>query len=141
MGYLGNFIVYTMAMVGVIVIALLVFKNATSGGNLGHKSKYLKLVDSMSLGQRKNLFIVSTGREQFLIASDVDKTTLISKLETTSEQEPEYKPEQPSFKETMDTLPKPSFMDKSNIGIRSSMLSKKPVMVNMLERINQEIGK
>ena len=87
MGYLGNFIVYTLAMVGVIVVALLVFKNATSGGNLGHKSRYLKVIDSMSLGQRKNLYIVSTGKEQFLIAGDVDKTTLISKLENVGETE------------------------------------------------------
>ena len=29
MGYLANFMVYTHAMVGIIVIALLVFKNST----------------------------------------------------------------------------------------------------------------
>ena len=137
MGYLGNFIVYTLAMVGVIVVALLVFKGTTSGGNFGKKSKYLKLVDSMSLGQRKNLYIVSTGKEQFLIAGDVDKTTLISKLEELDSETacPEIK--QSSFKETLNNLPKKDFMDKSNIGIKSSMLSKRPVMVSMLERIKE----
>ena len=35
MGYLTNFIVYTLAMVGVIVIALLVFKGTTGGGIKG----------------------------------------------------------------------------------------------------------
>lgn len=141
MGYLGNFIVYTLAMVGVIVVALLVFKGTTSGAALGKKPKHLKLIDSMSLGQRKNLYIVSTGKEQFLIAGDVDNTTLISKLETLDTEviSPEVK--QNSFKETLNNLPKTDFMDKSNIGIRSSMLTKKPVMVNMLERINQEITK
>ena len=134
MGYLGNFIVYALAMVGVIVVALLVFKSATSGGSLGHKSKYLKLVDTMPLGQRKNLYIVSTGKEQFLIASDIDKTTLISKLDDV-EKEPVKIPET-SFKETLNAMPKPGFMDKSNIGIRSSMLNKKPVMVSMLEKMN-----
>ena len=138
MGYLGNFIVYVSAMIGVIVVALLVFKQATSGGSLGHKSKYLKLIDTMPLGQRKNLFIVSTGKEQFLIASDVDKTTLISKLENVEESLP-AKVQSVSFKETLDTLPKPSFMDKSNIGIRSSMLSKKPVMVSMLEKMSEHV--
>ena len=29
MGYLANFMVYTLAMIGVIFVALLVFKNAT----------------------------------------------------------------------------------------------------------------
>ena len=85
MGYLGNFIIYTMAMVGVIVVALLIFKFTTSGNNLCKKSKYLRVIDSMSLGQRKNLYIVSTGKEQFLLASDVDKTNLISKLESISD--------------------------------------------------------
>ncbi len=138
MGYLGNFIVYVSAMIGVIVVALLVFKQATSGGSLGHKSKYLKLIDTMPLGQRKNLCIVSTGKEQFLIASDVDKTTLISKLENVEEPLQE-KTQNTSFKETLETIPKPSFMDRSNIGIRSSMLSKKPVMVSMLEKMNEHV--
>ena len=72
MGYLANFIVYTLAMVGVIVVALLIFKNATSVGGF-QKSKYLKLVDTMSLGQRKMLYIVSTGAENFLVAGDSDE--------------------------------------------------------------------
>ena len=37
MGYLANFMVYTLAMVGVIVVALLIFKSATSGGITGGK--------------------------------------------------------------------------------------------------------
>ena len=77
MGYITNFIVYTLAMVGVIVVALLVFKNATSVGG-GKHSKYLKIIDSISLGQRKSMFIISTGKEQFLVASDVNNTSLIS---------------------------------------------------------------
>lgn len=139
MGYLGNFIVYTLAMVGVIVVALLVFKGTTSGGSLGKKSKYLKLIDSMSLGQRKNLYIVSTGKEQFLIAGDVDNTTLISKLETFDTETISSEIKQNSFKETLNNLPKPDFTDKSNIGIRSSILSKRPVMVSMLEKISKQV--
>ncbi len=121
MGYLANFIVYTLAMVGVIVVALLIFKNATSVGGF-QKSKYLKLVDTMSLGQRKMLYIVSTGTENFLIAGDSDKTTLISKLDKL-----EIKPEtiksvqsQETFQETIDMLSKPCYMDKS--GLRSTIV-------------------
>lgn len=141
MGYMTNFIVYVMAMVGVIVVALLAFKFTTSGGNLARKSKYLKLVDTMPLGQRKNLYIVSAGKEQFLIAGDVDKTTLISKLEGI---EPETAtsaiPQQKSFRETLNNLPKPDFMDKSNIGIRSSVLTKRQngqsVMRSLVEKMS-----
>lgn len=79
MGYLANFIVYTLAMVGVMMIAVFVFKNSTaysskSGGKL------LKVTDTLSLGARKTLYIVSAGEEKFLIAGDVDRTSLIAKL-------------------------------------------------------------
>ena len=85
MGYLTNFIVYTLAMVGVIVVALLVFKNATSLGN-GNKAKNLKIIDSLSLGPRKTLYVISTGKEKFLIAGDTERTSLISKLENFDEE-------------------------------------------------------
>lgn len=135
MGYLTNFMVYTFAMVGVIVIALLVFKNATSQGT-GAKSKYLKVIDSMSLAPRKTLYIVSTGKEKFLIAGDVDKTTLISKLET-NEQAEEISSKE-TFQQTMQSLSKSNYMDKSNIGIKSSLLHEKndkSVMRNLIDKM------
>ena len=177
MGYLANFMVYTLAMVGVIVVALLIFKSATSGGITGGKSKYLKIIDTLNL--------------------DVDKTSLISKLETAedcgvdvskdcmneglsdlsftgkhltptlSSKEREFPDlanlaQVPSprgrvreganpvganpnsapmtFQETMSKLPKPNFMDKSDIGIKSSMLNSKntggkSVLRNLAERM------
>lgn len=128
MGYITNFIVYTLAMVGVIVVALLVFKNATSIGGT-KASKYLKIIDSISLGQRKNLYIVSTGIEQFLIAGDVNNTCLISKLEgindINSKSEIMRNTIPMTFKDTLANLPKSDYTDKSNIGIHSSALSKK----------------
>ncbi len=178
MGYLANFMVYTLAMVGVIVVALLIFKSATSGGITGGKSKYLKIIDTLNLAPRKTLYIVSTGREKFLIAGDVDKTSLISKLQTAEDCDVSCETHNdnthesfsdlanlaqvPSprgrvreganpvganlnsapmtFQETMSKLPKPSFMDKSDIGIKSSMLSSKnaggkSVLRNLAERI------
>ena len=154
MGYLANFMVYTLAMVGVIAVALLVFKGATGCGG-GVKSKYLKVLDTLSLAPRKTLYVVSTGREKFLIAGDVDKTTLISKLETTEDKENicevinnnetknetnynsgfdfssssigtiQHDKRPISFQETMSKLPKNNYMDNANIGIKSSMLSSK----------------
>ena len=145
MGYISNFIVYTLAMVGVIAVALLVFKNATSVGGRG-SSKFLQIVDSISLGQRKNLFIVSAGKEQFLIAGDVNNTCLISKLESLSPKaEPailknelteDNKHSSETFQETLASLPKKSYMDKSNLGIKSSLLSERTnssVMRNIAE--------
>ena len=143
MGYITNFIVYTLAMVGVIVVALLVFKNATSIGG-GKASKFLKIIDSISLGQRKNLYIVSTGKEQFLIAGDVNSTCLISKLEGLNELKNEslqdIKPLPVSFQDTLNSLPKQNYMDKSNIGIKSSLLREKTsnsVIKNLAEIMKQ----
>ncbi len=143
MGYITNFIVYTLAMVGVIVVALLVFKNATSVGG-GKASKFLKIIDSISLGQRKNLYIVSTGKEQFLIAGDVNSTCLISKLEGLNELKNEslqdIKPLPVSFQDTLNSLPKQNYMDKSNIGIKSSLLREKTsnsVIKNLAEIMKQ----
>ena len=143
MGYLANFLVYTFAMVGVIVAALLIFKNATTVGGV-KKSKYLKIIDSMSLAPRKTLYIVSTGSEKFLIAADVDKTTLISKLDNIQNFEVEA-----TFKETLDNLPKAEpkkfeyshkshYMDRSKLGINSSMLNprvEKSVIKSLAEKL------
>lgn len=138
MGYLANFMVYTLAMVGVIVVALLIFKGTTSQG-IGSKSKYLRIIDTMSLAPRKTLYIVSTGTEKFLIAGDVDKTTLISKLEATPPVSPaeEISPKE-TFQQTMQNLAKPSYMDKSSIGIKSSLLhgkNDKSVMRNLVDKM------
>lgn len=141
MGYLANFMVYTLAMVGVIVIALLVFKGATGTG-CKNSSKFLKVHDTLTIGPRKTLYIVSAGDEKFLIAGDVDKTTLISKLGVkdnnvelaTNTQNP-IKTD--SFCTTMEKLnKKTSYIDKKNLGISSTQ--EKPydsVMKNLAERI------
>ena len=144
MGYLSNFIVYTLAMVGVIVLALLVFKNS-SGFKSKKNSKLLKVIDTMSLSPKKTLYVISAGTEKFLIAGDIDRTTLISKLDTintnkeitelNSTLENLFPPV--SFKETMANLPqKRSYIDKKNLGIKTTQ--NKPydsVMKNLAERI------
>ena len=137
MGYLANFIVYTLAMVGVIMLALLVFKLSTSSGAKSG-SKFLKVHDTLSLGPRKTLYIVSAGDEKFLIAGDVDKTSLISKLGVKESQDVTSSSVE-TFKETMENLPiKTSYMDRKGGGIYKTQ--EKPyasVMKNLAERIRQ----
>ncbi len=83
MGYLTNFIVYTLAMLGVIVLAVCVFK-FTNGYKVKIKNNAscLKVLETLSLSPRKTLYIVKAGEEKFLIAGDTERTTLISKLES-----------------------------------------------------------
>ena len=149
MGYLTNFIVYTLAMVGVIVVALLIFKKATSVGT-GHGSKHIKVVDALNIGQRKTLYIVSAGKEKFLIAGDVDRTTLISKLDVTDNNtssvavltdDNDFNAK--SLRETASQNVKQSYADRSLIGITSSMLSQKQsqyssVIKNIAEKMRGE---
>ena len=141
MGYLANFIIYTLAMVGVIVVALMVFKTSTGAG-ISKKSKTLKVHDTLSLGPRKTLYIVSAGAEKFLIAGDVDKTCLISKLEDDKLNSNDSELEnivQKSFKETIKELPEQNkYIDRKGLGICST--NTKPynsVMKNLAERIKQ----
>ena len=81
MGYMTNFIVYVFAMMGVIMLALFVFKHAT-GCRVNSKgaNKSLRVLDTLNLTPRKTLYVVSAGKEKFLIAGDSERTTLISKL-------------------------------------------------------------
>lgn len=119
MGYITNFLVYVFAMVGVIMLALMVFKITSTGGVKGN-SKYLKVHDTLSLSPRKTLYIVSAGEEKFLIAGDVDRTTLISKL-SQQEKSDTKEPVMETFKQTLENIPqKYSCMDKSGIGIYST---------------------
>ena len=147
MGYLANFLVYTFAMVGLMMIALFIFKKST-GAIKGGCGKYLKVVDTMSIGPRKTLYIVSTGAERFLIAGDVDRTTLISKLDSQNlpaetvanvmtKEEPSFATQ--SFSDTMsDFASRKKYTDYSSVGIKSSLLNpinkrESSVMKNLAE--------
>lgn len=77
-GYFTNFIVYTTAMIGIIFLAVFVYKKCSFAN--GSKSDFLNVEDCISLAPRKNLYVVRAGSERFLVASDAERTTLISKL-------------------------------------------------------------
>lgn len=83
-GYLVNFSLYTLGMIGVILMALFAFK-VFSNKCLTKKSAMLNIEDSMALSQRKTLYVINAGAERFLIAADTERTTLISKLNDKSE--------------------------------------------------------
>ena len=78
--YIVSFIVYTFAMSGLIALALFVYKKVTNISSVGRKTKMLSVEEVLNINPRKALMIVRAGEERFLIVSDVDKTTLISKL-------------------------------------------------------------
>ena len=77
-GYLFHFTVYLMAMLGIIALAMITYKMLNV--NTKFNSTTLSVTDSMKLTPKKTLYVVKAGEERFLIASDFDSTTLISKL-------------------------------------------------------------
>lgn len=79
-GYIINFTVYTMAMLGLISFAVFVYKKITDGSMHSSRAKFLCVEDSLSINPRKSLQVIRAGKEKFLIASDIDRTTLIAKL-------------------------------------------------------------
>ena len=79
--YVVNFTVYTLAMSGLIFFAFFVYKKVMQGTTGTKKSKEIIIEETLSINARKSLIVVKVGKERFLIASDVDKTSLISKLE------------------------------------------------------------
>ena len=87
--YIINFIVYTFAMVGILVIAYVVYKKTVLLNPL-KKNSLLSIIDMMRLPDRKMLYIIKCRKEQFLIASSNDKVTLISKLEQKNEDIEKY---------------------------------------------------
>lgn len=80
-GYLIHFGIYTMAMLGIIGLAVFTYKMSYGGIKLGLNSSLLSVTDSMKLTPKKTLYVVKAGDERFLIASDYESTTLISKLD------------------------------------------------------------
>ena len=91
MGYMGNFIVYLFAMIGIIIFALYVYKKFNVSSIGVKRNKSLCVEDALSLSPRKTLYVVRNGNERFLIAADMERTTLISKLEEQSSPESEIR--------------------------------------------------
>ena len=79
--YIVNFIVYTLAMIGILIVAYLVYKK-TMMINPVQKNSMLKIVDMMRLPDRKILYVVKCKGEEFLLASSNENVSLISKLDT-----------------------------------------------------------
>ena len=77
--YIINFGVYTMAMIGFIALCAFIYKKSNTLTSLNTKNS-LKIDDKIALNARKSLYVVNAGGERFLIAGDIDNTSLIARL-------------------------------------------------------------
>jgi len=80
-GYLTGFLVYLLAMLGVIFIALVVVKKSLTFKSVKQKNTFLKVECSLNIEPRKNLHIVKVGNERFLISTGVEGCQFMTKIE------------------------------------------------------------
>ena len=122
MGYLTHFIVYILAMMSVIGIALWVYKQFSATNVKGKRSGSLNVEEVLSLSPRKTLYVINAHGEKFLIAGDLDRTTLISKLD--------------DKKEVRNTVDLSDFIKKEDVLYTQE---KEPVMKNLVKKLGGRI--
>lgn len=136
--YILNFLVYLMAMVGVIYISLMIFKRAITQNN-SNSNNNLKIESSLNLGPRKTLHVINVNSERFLIASDIQNTTFLSKLndnksETAIKKVIESKNQDRMFMDELNNLKKIEL--KNNISvIDDDIQEEKSVFRELIQRL------
>ena len=125
------FIFYTLAMLGVIVVAFAVYKNVVLNQTSTHISK-LKIEDMLRLNQRKSLYVINWEDEKFLIAADVDSTTFLAKLENKEKNQTTEQIQTPKKEIPINTL------EEKLVELKKSDNSSKNVMRSILKEINSK---
>lgn len=80
--YLINFVTYTFAMIGFIVMALFIYKKTGYNNQRSADKNFLKVENLLKLSASKSIYVIKAGEERFLIAGDTANTTMLAKLET-----------------------------------------------------------
>jgi flagellar biogenesis protein FliO len=80
-GYILGFTVYTLAIIGVILLAFVVAKKSMLTCNIAKKKEFfLDIEHSVNIAPRKTVQVLRAGNERFLIALDTERTTFLTKL-------------------------------------------------------------
>ncbi len=78
--YITAFIFYTLAMIGILIVGYIVYKKTILTSKKDNKG-LIKVIDSLPIGPKKTLLVVKIKNEKFLIASGVEHTTFLAKLD------------------------------------------------------------
>ncbi len=123
--YLVHFLVYALAMVGMIGLCMFVFKKTMVNPKCARKDNGLSVENALNLSQRKTLYVVKAGEEKFLIAADAERTSFLAKLN-----------ENPNFEPIgQKTNAVPKAFDYSEV-MASLNGGKKPVLREMMKKLN-----
>lgn len=150
--YLINFLVYSMAMVGLLFVCLMVYKKTMLNSRCAKNNEELTVENALNLSQRKTLYVIKAGNEKFLIAADVERTSFLAKLNANEQVQignvknimPEIRTaERTSNEKSAHTQNKPVDYSEVMAAIKNSnsIKSKQPVMKQMLEKLSEPILK
>jgi flagellar biogenesis protein FliO len=81
LGYIVNFTVYTLAMMGIIFVGFVIAKRSLSTVHHKVENRFLSIESSLNLEPRKNLYVIKAGTERILVSTDAEKTQFLTKLE------------------------------------------------------------
>jgi len=73
-------------MVGILLIGFIVYKKSFTNTNSQSKG-IIKILDHQMISPKKSLMVVKVNNEKFLIASGLEHTTFLAKLENTENQD------------------------------------------------------
>ena len=85
--YLISFVTYTFAIIGLMIIALCIYKKVTTTIQKGTNGDFLRLEHRLDLSARKSIYVIRAGNERFLIASDLEHTSFLAKLNDTKREQ------------------------------------------------------
>lgn len=142
--YLINFLVYSMAMVGLLFICLMVYKKTMGNNKFSRNSEEFSVENALNLSPRKTLYVIKTGSERFLIAADAERTAFLAKLnehqnipsmpEITQEPVVTVDVESPNFKTTFNQYKSEQKTDYGEIAGAIRMTRKKPPLMREILR-------
>lgn len=137
--YLVNFLVYTMAMVGLLFICLMVYKKTMSNTKCTKNNDELVVENALKLAPRKTVYVVKVGGEKFLIAGDAERTTFLAKLNGQELTKEVMTTVPVKFDENVATEYKSSVADYSEVMKAIKMTRRKqPVMREMLRKLEAQ---
>lgn len=144
--YLINFLIYSMAMVGLLFLCLMIYKKTMIDNRFTKNDNDLKIENALNLSQRKTLYVIKAGNEKFLIAADVDRTSFLAKLnQNIQEKTPQNILPFPQTAQTIKkTQQESQVIDYSEVmnAIKTTRNSQKqPVMKEMLRKLSEPIKK
>ena len=79
-GYLTGFLVYMLAMLGIIFIALVVVKKSMTFSSVKQKNSFLKIESRLNIEPRKNLYVIKAGNERFLVSTGIEGCQFMTKI-------------------------------------------------------------